>query len=60
MLVGMSEEALSLLSEQRFGAVSDVVWDSTGGLLGTLVAKYVVAERGTVSREPEPAAVEAV
>ena len=60
MLVGMSEEALSLLSERRFGAVSDVVWDSTGGLLGTLVVKYVVAERGTVSREPEPAAVEAV
>jgi len=53
MLVGMSEEALSLLSAQRFGAVSDVVWDTTGGSLGTLALKYVLVERGpAVSLEP--------
>jgi VanZ family protein len=51
MLVGMSEEALSLLSARRFGAVSDVMWDTTGGLLGTLVLKYILVERPTVSHE---------
>jgi hypothetical protein len=51
MLVGSSEEALSLLSARRFGAVSDVLWDTTGGLLGTLVLKYVLVERPAVSQE---------
>ena len=51
MLVGMSEEALSLLSARRFGAVSDVVWDTTGGLLGTVLLKYVLVERPTVAHE---------
>jgi hypothetical protein len=50
MLVGMSEEALSLLSARRFGAVSDVMWDTTGGLLGTLVLKSILVERPTVSQ----------
>jgi hypothetical protein len=51
MLVGMGEESLSLLSARRFGAVSDVVWDTTGGLLGTIVLKYVLVGRPAVSPE---------
>ena len=51
LLVGASEETLSLLSVIRFGAVSDVLWDTTGGLLGTLVLKYVLVERPTASPE---------
>jgi VanZ family protein len=49
--VGMSEEALSLLSARRFGAVSDVLWDTTGGLLGAVVLKYVLVEGPTVADE---------
>jgi hypothetical protein len=45
MLVGMGEEALSIPLARRFGAVSDVIWDTSGGLLGTLVLKYVLLKR---------------
>jgi VanZ family protein len=45
MLVGMGEEALSIPIARRFGAVSDVIWDTSGGLLGTLVLKYVLLKR---------------
>jgi hypothetical protein len=45
MAVGFGEEALSLPSARRFGAVSDVVWDTSGGLLGALVLKYVLLKR---------------
>ena len=42
MLVGIGEEALSLPLARRFGAVSDVLWDTSGGVLGALVLKYVL------------------
>ena len=45
MLVGMGEEALSIPLVRRFGAVSDVLWDTSGGMLGTLVLKYVLLKR---------------
>ena len=45
MLVGMGEEALSIPLARRFGAVSDVLWDTSGGVLGTLVLKYVLLKR---------------
>jgi hypothetical protein len=45
MLVGIGEEALSLPLARRFGAVSDVLWDTSGGMLGTLVLKYVLRKR---------------
>jgi hypothetical protein len=45
MLVGIGEEALSLPLARRFGAVSDVLWDTSGGMLGTLVLKYVLGKR---------------
>jgi hypothetical protein len=45
LLVGLGEEALSIPLARRFGAVSDVIWDTSGGLLGTLVLKYVLLKR---------------
>ena len=45
MLVGIGEEALSVPLERRFGAASDVIWDTSGGLLGALVLKYVLLKR---------------
>ena len=45
MLVGMGEEALSIPLARRFGALSDVLWDTSGGVLGTLVLKYVLLKR---------------
>jgi hypothetical protein len=45
MVVGCGEEGLSLPSARRFGAVSDVIWDTSGGLLGALVLKYVLLKR---------------
>jgi VanZ family protein len=45
MLVGIGEEALSLPLARRFGAVSDVLWDTSGGMLGALVLKYVLRKR---------------
>jgi hypothetical protein len=45
MLVGMGEEALSIPLVRRFAAVSDVLWDTSGGMLGTLVLKYVLRKR---------------
>ncbi len=45
MLVGMGEEALSLPLARRFGAVSDVLWDTSGCVLGALVLKYVLLKR---------------
>jgi uncharacterized membrane protein YhhN len=44
VLVGAGEETISLGLDRRFGAVSDVIWDTTGGILGTLVLKYVLVE----------------
>lgn len=44
VLVGAGEEAISLALPRRFGAVSDIIWDTTGGMLGTLVLKYVLME----------------
>ena len=45
MLVGMGEETLSIPLVRRFGAVSDVLWDTSGGMLGALVLKYVLRKR---------------
>lgn len=45
LLVGSAEETLSLLHPRRFGAVSDVIWDTGGGSLGALALKYVLLER---------------
>ena len=42
VLVGAGEETISLALPRRFGAVSDIIWDTTGGMLGTLVLKYVL------------------
>ena len=45
MVVGMGEEALSIPLARRLGALSDVIWDTSGGLLGTLALKYVLLKR---------------
>ncbi len=45
MLVGLGEEALAVPLPRRFGAVSDVLWDTSGGVLGALVLKYVLLRR---------------
>ena len=45
MLVGIGEETLSIPLVRRFGAVSDVLWDTSGGMLGALVLKYVLRKR---------------
>jgi VanZ family protein len=44
VVVGATEEAISLTLPRRFGAVSDIIWDTTGGMLGALVLKYVLTE----------------
>jgi VanZ family protein len=45
MLVGVGEEALAVPLPRRFGAVSDVLWDTSGGVLGALVLKFVLLKR---------------
>jgi hypothetical protein len=45
VLVGLGEEALSIPLARRFGAVSDVLWDTSAGVLGTLALKYVLLKR---------------
>jgi VanZ like protein len=55
MLVGAGEETISLGLDRRFGAVSDVIWDTTGGILGTLVLKYVLIEVEPAPASPAPA-----
>ena len=45
MLVGVGEEALSIPLARRFGAVSDVLWDTSAGALGALALKYVLLKR---------------
>jgi len=44
MVAGLGDEAISLTLARRFGAVSDVLIDTTAGVLGTLVVKYVQVE----------------
>ena len=60
VLVGAGEETISLALPRRFGAVSDIIWDTTGGILGTLVLKYVLMDVESTpvpSPAPAPAAV---
>jgi len=54
LLVGAGEETISLALPRRFGAVSDIIWDTTGGILGTLVLKYVLMDVES-TRVPSPA-----
>jgi hypothetical protein len=42
MLAGTGDEAISLALPRRFGAVSDVIFDTAAGVLGALVVKYVL------------------
>jgi len=41
MLAGAGDEAISLMLPRRFGAVSDVIFDTAAGVLGALVVRYV-------------------
>jgi hypothetical protein len=41
MVAGAGDETMSLMLARRYGAVSDVIFDTTGGVLGTLVVRYV-------------------
>jgi VanZ like protein len=52
-LVGAGDESIALALPQRFGAVSDIIWDTTGGVLGTLLLVYVFDVEST-SRRREP------
>jgi len=54
MLVGMGEEAISVVTPHRLGAVSDVLWDTTGGVLGALVLKFVLTRSASAEAAPIP------
>ena len=43
-LVGTGEETISLFLPKRFAAITDVIFDATGGVLGLLVVKFVLRE----------------
>ncbi len=43
--VGVGDEGLDLLFPRRFAAVSDVIWDATGGVLGALIVKFILRKR---------------
>ena len=42
MGVGVGEEGLSLFFPRRYAAVSDVIWDTTAGVLGAVVLKFIL------------------
>ena len=59
LLTGVGDEAISLALARRFGAVSDVLFDTTAGVLGTLVVKFVLLEAATVASPAAPEVLEA-
>ncbi len=42
MAVGVGDEGIALFFPRRFAAVTDVIWDTTGGVLGALVLKFIL------------------
>ncbi len=42
--VGAGEETISVFLPKRFGAITDVIFDAAGGVLGLLVVKFVLRE----------------
>ncbi len=45
MVVGLGDEGIALFFPRRFAAVSDVIWDTTAGVLGALILKFVLLKR---------------
>jgi hypothetical protein len=45
MVVGIGDEGIALFFPRRFAAVSDVIWDTTAGVLGALVLKFILLKR---------------
>lgn len=43
-VVGTGEETIAFFLPQRFAAITDVIFDVTGGVLGLLVLKFVLRE----------------
>lgn len=43
-VVGTGEEMIAIFLPKRFGAITDVIFDATGGVLGLLVVKFVLRE----------------
>jgi hypothetical protein len=41
-VVGLGEEGLSLFFPRRFAAISDLIWDTTAGVMGALVLKFIL------------------
>lgn len=44
-VVGVGDEGIALFFPRRFAAVTDVVFDATGGVLGALVLKFILLKR---------------
>ena len=42
--VGAGEETIAVFLPKRFGALTDVIFDAAGGVLGLLVVKFVLRE----------------
>lgn len=42
--IGTGEEMIAVFLPKRFGAITDVIFDATGGVLGLLVVKFVLRE----------------
>jgi hypothetical protein len=42
--VGTGEETIAVFLPKRFGAITDVIFDAAGGVLGLLVVKFVLRE----------------
>lgn len=42
MVVGIGDEGIALFFPRRFAAISDVIWDTTAGVLGALVLKFIL------------------
>jgi len=45
MGVGLGDEGIALFFPRRFAAVSDVIWDTTAGVLGAVILKFVLLKR---------------
>lgn len=43
-VVGTGEETIAVFLPKRFAALTDVIFDATGGVLGLLVVKFVLRE----------------
>lgn len=45
LVVGLGDEGIALFFPRRFAAVTDVIWDTTAGVLGALILKFVLLKR---------------